>query len=223
MANWRDEYFAALVVRDRRDQANTTLFDACMQKIHRSSVLHHLARLINASYLTTPLLARTDTRLADRSVQVVRPETPRTPSSPAPSKRGPGPGPGQLEAAQSLQDTLAAVRSDLTAAQQSRTELQDRLSRTTTDLEKLKKKSIQDGRRIAALEGERTHLQLRLKDRDEELRGKAKLLDVRCTRPISGYSNGTTGINPVCVDRTMIFASHRPNSNKMFQMLTFCL
>jgi chromosome segregation ATPase len=51
------------------------------------------------------------------------------------------------------------------------------LSRTTTDLEKLKKKSIQDGRRIAALEGERTHLQLRLKDRDEELRGKAKLLD----------------------------------------------
>jgi len=146
MANWRDEYFAALVVRDRRDQANTTLFDAY-------------------------------TRLADRSVQVVRPETPRTPSSPAPSKRGPGPGPGQLEAAQSLQDTLAAVRSDLTAAQQSRTELQDRLSRTTTDLEKLKKKSIQDGRRIAALEGERTHLQLRLKDRDEELRGKAKLLD----------------------------------------------
>ena len=133
----------------------------------------------------------TDTRLADRSVQAVatatqqiRPETPRTSSSPTVSKR---PGQGQLEAAQSLQETLTAVRLDLIAAQQSRTELQDRLSRTTTDLEKLKKKSIQDGRRITALEGERMHLQMRLKDRDEELRGKAKLLDVRPTYPISDW------------------------------------
>lgn len=52
------------------------------------------------------------------------------------------------------------------------------MSRTTAELEKLKKKSTQDGRRIAALESERTHLQMRLKDRDEELRGKAKLLNV---------------------------------------------
>jgi len=144
MANWRDEYFAALVVRDRRDQANTALFDAY-------------------------------TCLADRSVQAVATATQQIrPEIPTASKR---PGPGPLEAAQSLQETLAAVRSDLTAAQQSRTELQDRLSRTAAELEKLKKKSIQDGRRITALEGERTHLQMRLKDRDEELRGKAKLLD----------------------------------------------
>jgi hypothetical protein len=51
MANWRDEYFAALVVRDRRDQANTTLFDACMQKTHRSSVLHHLIIIYNKCQL----------------------------------------------------------------------------------------------------------------------------------------------------------------------------
>ena len=47
-----------------------------------------------------------------------------------------------------------------------------------SELEKLRKRSVQDGRRINALEGDKTHLQLRLKDRDEELRGKAKLLDV---------------------------------------------
>jgi hypothetical protein len=32
---------------------------------------------------------------------------------------------------------------------------------------------------MASISAERTHLQLKLKDRDEELRGKAKLLDVR--------------------------------------------
>lgn len=78
-----------------------------------------------------------------------------------------------------MQDALAATRADLIEAQRSRAELQDRLARISADLEKLRKRSAQDGKRINALEGERTHLQLRLKDRDEELRGKAKLLDVR--------------------------------------------
>ena len=82
-----------------------------------------------------------------------------------------------------MQDALTATRADLTEAQRSRAELQDRLARISADLEKLRKRSVQDGKRINALEGERTHLQLRLKDRDEELRGKAKLLDVRLRVP----------------------------------------
>jgi len=45
------------------------------------------------------------------------------------------------------------------------------------EFDKLKKKANLDGKRMADLLAERTHLQLRLKDRDEELRGKAKLLD----------------------------------------------
>jgi Autophagy protein 16 (ATG16) len=77
------------------------------------------------------------------------------------------------------------VRSDLGAAQRSRSQLQEHLSHTSAELEKSKKKSLQDGRRITALEGERVYLQTRLKDRDEELRGKAKLLDVRQTSPIA--------------------------------------
>ena len=77
-----------------------------------------------------------------------------------------------------MQDALVAGRADLTEAKRSRAELQDRLTRVNSELEKLRKRSVQDGRRINALEGDKTHLQLRLKDRDEELRGKAKLLDV---------------------------------------------
>lgn len=29
MANWREEYLAALGIRDQREKANTALYDAC--------------------------------------------------------------------------------------------------------------------------------------------------------------------------------------------------
>ena len=50
--------------------------------------------------------------------------------------------------------------------------------RVNSELEKYRKRSAQESKHMNALDGERTQLQLRLKDRDEELRGKAKLLDV---------------------------------------------
>lgn len=48
----------------------------------------------------------------------------------------------------------------------------------SVDLEKHRKKSTQDARWINTLEGQRTQLQLRLKDREEESKGKAKLFNV---------------------------------------------
>lgn len=55
MANWRDEYFAALVVRDRRDQANTALFDACMHPspspLIPGRAFYHLVMPINLTFL----------------------------------------------------------------------------------------------------------------------------------------------------------------------------
>lgn len=73
---------------------------------------------------------------------------------------------------------LAAARQDLSEAQRSRTELVDKLSKTSAELEKLRRKTNADARRIEALVAERALLLTRVKDRDEELRGKAKLLDV---------------------------------------------
>lgn len=52
------------------------------------------------------------------------------------------------------------------------------MNRTNAEFEKLRKKNAQDSRRLNALDNERLQLQLRLKDRDEELRQKAKLLEV---------------------------------------------
>lgn len=77
----------------------------------------------------------------------------------------------------SVPDILAATRADLSEAQRARSELQARLTELSTELEKLRKRSTQDSRRIHVLESEVTHLQMRVKDRDAELKGKAKLLE----------------------------------------------
>lgn len=75
-------------------------------------------------------------------------------------------------------DLLNATRAELSEAQRSRSQLQDQLSHVTTEVETLRKKSTQEARRIHILESERAQLYLRLKDRDAELKGKAKLLEV---------------------------------------------
>lgn len=160
MANWREDYYAALVARDDREQANSSLYDAY-----------------------TRLADRTAATSAGSASNKQQPQTPESAASQASSKRGiPAPilqqqKTGSYEAGASLESVLLATRTELAAAQRSRSELQDQLTRTTTELDKLKSKTQQDTRRIASLEGERTHLTLRLRDRDEELRGKAKLLD----------------------------------------------
>ncbi|KAE8146828.1 autophagy-related protein 16 [Aspergillus avenaceus] len=148
MAHWKEEYSAALAARDRREKSNNAILNAYTKLADRAG-----------------LIATT----ADDGAQSS--ESHR--QSPAiDSKKQPPGSPGP-----SLQDVLAATRLDLTEAQRSRSELQDRLTRTTAELEKSRKRGSQDSRRIALLEREASQLQLRLRDRDEELRGKAKLLD----------------------------------------------
>jgi septation ring formation regulator EzrA len=84
----------------------------------------------------------------------------------------------QTETGPSITDLLNTTRTELAEAQRSRAELRDRLDQTTNEAEKFRKKIGQDGRQINSLEGEVAQQQKRLKDVDEELRGKAKLLDV---------------------------------------------
>ena len=98
----------------------------------------------------------------------------------------------------SLHETLLATRADLSEAQRSRSELQGRLARVTAELEKLRKRNTHDSRRIHAYGGEVAHLQLRLKDRDEELRGKAKLLDV-CYRSLSPSVSVCSVTDPIAL------------------------
>ena len=75
-------------------------------------------------------------------------------------------------------ETISKIRQDLSEAQRSKGEMQTRLQTLTEELQKLKMQSKVDSRRINELTAERTTLITKIKDRDEELGGKAKLLVV---------------------------------------------
>ncbi|PMD21817.1 autophagy protein 16 [Hyaloscypha hepaticicola] len=74
-------------------------------------------------------------------------------------------------------DGTAQIRGDLAAALRSNGQLQGRTKIAEAELVKLKAKSKSDGKLIEDLSKERAFLSQKLKDRDEELRGKTKLLD----------------------------------------------
>jgi chromosome segregation ATPase len=74
-------------------------------------------------------------------------------------------------------ESLLQIRQDLTKAQQDRAELQTRLDIVTKELEALKARSKIDTKRINQLSTGVTQMTVRLKDREEELRGKTKLVE----------------------------------------------
>lgn len=71
------------------------------------------------------------------------------------------------------------VRDDLLEAQKARGGLSKRLEAVNKELGELQLKSRDEGRRLSQLSSERALLTTKVKDRDEELRGKTKLLNVR--------------------------------------------
>lgn len=76
-------------------------------------------------------------------------------------------------------DATAKVRQDLSEAQRSRGLMETKLQTVTEELQKLKIQSSLDSKRIGELSKEKATLNTGMRDRDEELRGKAKLLEVR--------------------------------------------
>lgn len=76
-------------------------------------------------------------------------------------------------------DAVAKVRQDLSEAQRSRGLMETKLQSVTEELNKLKIQSSLDSKRIGELTKEKATLSTGLRDRDEELRGKTKLLEVR--------------------------------------------
>ena len=76
-------------------------------------------------------------------------------------------------------DAVAKVRQDLSEAQRSRGLMETKLQSVTEELNKLKIQSSLDSKRIGELTKEKATLSTGLRDRDEELKGKTKLLEVR--------------------------------------------
>lgn len=77
-------------------------------------------------------------------------------------------------------EALAKARQDLSEAQRSKTVMQSRLDSISDELQTLKLQSQRDSKRIRELTSEKATLSIRMRDQDEELKGKAKLLEVSC-------------------------------------------
>ena len=88
------------------------------------------------------------------------------------------PAKNQTTEAGNPKELLTAARADLAEAQRSRSELQQQVNKITTELENTRKKNHYDAYRLKSVESERIQLYSRLKDRDEELSAKGKLLEV---------------------------------------------
>jgi chromosome segregation ATPase len=120
-----------------------------------------------------------DTRLADRTAELSQKQsTEELPENAAEQTHPPVAGKrGSKLTSPAPSESLSQIRQDLTRAQQDRGELQTRLDIVTKELETLQAKSKVDTRRISQLSAGVTQMTVRLRDREEELRGKAKLVE----------------------------------------------
>lgn len=131
--------------------------------------------------LWKPLTTSLDTRLADRAVG------PGLINSTEGLGRSKSPVASQDESARGSKksstndkgfDTLANIRKDLSEAQRSKGSMEVEIQGLSEEIHKLRVQSKLDRKRISELALERTNLATRMRDRDEELKGKAKLLEV---------------------------------------------
>jgi chromosome segregation ATPase len=78
---------------------------------------------------------------------------------------------------QSPTDALARIRADLATTQKARSALQSQVDELTASLKALQAQSKASATQVAQLTRQKTDVERRLKDRDEELRGKTKLAE----------------------------------------------
>ena len=165
MASWQKEYLQALDDRDKKEKANYEFYSSC---------LHFLPKRTKSE-----LTISEDSKLADRMATVDQRASGDKDSSQAllsPSNVV-NPAAAALSAPLSTEN-IAKIREDLGEAQRSKGIMQSRLQKVSDELQKLKMHSALDKNRIVELSSERTILLTKIKDRDEELKGKAKLLEV---------------------------------------------
>jgi len=122
------------------------------------------------------------TKLADRTASLQQSALPSPPTkeNPTSSPKPKDNRKASLEQApphSPTPDAIAKVRQDLSEAQRSRGLMETKLQSVTEELKKLKIQCSLDRKRISELTREKAILTTGLRDRDEELKGKTKLLE----------------------------------------------
>jgi chromosome segregation ATPase len=161
MATWKEQYLAALQARDEVEKANVDLYDYCTRLADQKAELQKQISLAQTSQppdeAPEPIPAAAGwglRRVTSPAVGTSRPESPNS------------------TAAQ-----LAQLRQDLSKAQSERADIQARLDNALKEQEASKAKTKTDTKKVAQLTSSVNQLTVKLRDREEELRGKAKLIE----------------------------------------------
>jgi len=157
MADWLEQYTAALDIRDAREQAHKSYIEAYTKLADRTALLEASGTSTTAAP-PEPSASPVGSKLGSGKTA-----SKRSPSGTA------SPEPGA--------DILSRLRPDLASTQRSRTELQTQLTRLQSQLDQMTDQSTVVNQRVTILEREKRDLERKLRDRDEELRGKARLVE----------------------------------------------
>ncbi|KAI9759219.1 MAG: hypothetical protein M4579_002507 [Chaenotheca gracillima] len=166
MASWRNEYLGALRARDRLEQVDVKLFQTYTRLADRTAA----AEAARQTSRLNPKAGPSNRSIESQAGSPHPPDTQRTGSNASPA-------PGSKEHPKAGEEELGQIRHDLAEAQRTKTELQNRLRASVEELEKLRAKTKADAQRVGDLTAARSTLTTRVRDRDEELKGKAKLLE----------------------------------------------
>lgn len=154
MADWKAHYLGALKARDELEKADAEIYDKCTRLADRNAELRaEVRRLKAANKAGTPTSNPVPAPLISYGFR--RQMSPQLASD---------------------SDAMAQLRQDFAKAQQDRADLKSQLESTKKELDTITSKSKNDGKKVAHLNSSVTQLSTKLRDREEELRGKAKLL-----------------------------------------------
>ncbi|KAL0473631.1 autophagy-related protein 16 [Neurospora intermedia] len=165
MPGWRDEYLSSLMDADQRNPVNRELVDTCQQLFDRISVLEAEK---------AALQQQVETYLSSSSSSSSAANKPRdrdTPKTDAVAADSTTPAPTAADSA-----LLARLRVDLAEALRAKGDFQRRLNVVEEELVRLRTKTTIDNKTLQTLTAERKTLTIKLRDREEELRAKSKML-----------------------------------------------
>ncbi|KAL2124480.1 hypothetical protein VTJ04DRAFT_845 [Mycothermus thermophilus] len=158
MADWKQEYIEGILNAEQQHNVNREFIVAYSQLLDRVSVLE----AENASL-------RTQLQAAQSASSSQPPASGKKPSHVPPS---PGPQPTDDDTTQ----LIARLRLDLAEALRSQNQFQHRLQVAEEELTRLRAKTTADSKALRELTAERKLLATKLRDREEELRVKSKLV-----------------------------------------------
>ncbi|GAB1733664.1 hypothetical protein NU195Hw_g6738t1 [Hortaea werneckii] len=155
MSDWIEQYSAALTERDARELAHKRYIDAYTKLADRAALLEAKP---SAAVASSPTPTPSGKDRTDTSTK------PRGGNDPESDVHLP-------------HDLLAGLRTDLASTQRARAALQTQVEDLTATISTLQTQNQSSATQIAQLSRQKADIDRKLRDRDEELKGKGRLVE----------------------------------------------